>query len=648
MTNRRAQVSVDFITNIERLERDLARSERAIKRAQDLMKEQGATTDESAQANLALAEDTRQVVAATEEHTKALEVNHRMLAAAGELVRITVRDYGTLESQLISVVGQGSKVGSMFGGPIAAGLAIAGTAVAGLAYQLVRNEDASTRAEEALARLEARLEALGRAAEPADRIQAVSDAIDRQIGLVEFLTERRDRLAAVQGRQAEEASALHQAQLDLEAAEREGVRQVRDLTKALVEADVPFTQLHLLVSRLDGELRDAAESQIPNYRTRLAELEEQGIAWERTLLSNENSLAQTTRAIQTAAEASREWRRELKDLSVDALAAMLAVQVGMGGTLEEMEANRQAAIGTLRNALVQQKAERDTIEGLLDAADPGGRLRGLPAERTTGGAPGAAPTSLSGGGLAMIDRVTGRFSGLGAFDLSAAGVSDFARAEQEFAAVRAQLNRDLAELGLTMADLDARGLEQTDTYKELEGQVEATRDALKRIDLIEDLKLDPWRDAIAKTRGAIEEATQAEERRREGLLKDIERFLPGLSMEAQRAITFRDAVASFAGLEGQRADASLFAPLLQLATVEGGLTAGFGDTTVNAQDLLTLVNQGFNTPELLAEAIRSALASGGPLSPNQAVMNVYGNLTVVPESAAIEDVLYELDQAVTS
>ena len=136
----------------------------------------------------------------------------------------------------------------------------------------------------------------------------------------------------------------------------------------------------------------------------------------------------------------------------------------------------------------------------------------------------SGPTAFSAASLGLIEQIT---SGLPDFTggLDAAGIEEFRAAEAEFKAIRAGVNRDLAQLGLAMADLDARGLENTDTFKGLEDRAGAMKDALSRIDLIEDLRLTPWKDAIDAVSESIEKNLAAQKQMADSLFEMSKQFL---------------------------------------------------------------------------------------------------------------------------
>lgn len=599
MTSRRSQVSVDFVTNVEKLERDLLRAERDVKRARDLMKEQTAATETSSAATTVADAAVEKASKTTAEHTRSLEINHRALASVGELVRMSVRDYSSLEARLISVIGQGSRVGSIFGGALAGGVAVAGTALAGLAYQWLKNREGADATAQALARVNAEIAILGSGVD--QRIASVTAEIQRQAAAVAYLTERRAALAAVENKGEEEASALAHAIQDQVRATDTAVASVGRMVKGLVDADVPFTRLHLLVTSLDGELKDAAIAAIPNYRSELDALNASGRDWEDTLLAQAKVDAQVIRDLETMEDVAARVREEMRGLSTDALAAQLALSTGMGTTLEEMELGWTTAVTTLRRELERRFADQATIEALLAAADPTGRLRGIKEKApAAAGAAAAGPTSYSAENLALIARLTG---GLGGFN-GLPSVGQFDLLQGRFDSRRSDINRRLGGLRLQSMDMDARGLEGTDTFKALEEEIAALQESLKRIDLVEDLRLDPFRESIEATRDAIEEATRAEEARRNALMGEVESltqwFIGAAKLDTSTPEAAAEAAAIVANFIAQQKGARGIEPAI------GGI--------------------------------------GSAIVPS---VNINGDLVVVPESAGMDDVLDEVGAAVT-
>lgn len=184
----------------------------------------------------------------------------------------------------------------------------------------------------------------------------------------------------------------------------------------------------------------------------------------------------------------------------------------------------QAAEGAARGLFVPPKAAAVAITTPSRARASG----------AGGGAAARLPTALSAASLGLIEQLT---TGLPDFTggMDAAGLEDFRAAEAEFKSIRANVNQDLNRLGLTMADLDARGLELTDEYKAQEERSGALKDALGRIDLTEDLRLGPFKDAMGLVADQVDRITEAEKKLNEERQKGILDYLNALG---QRGVSF--------------------------------------------------------------------------------------------------------------
>ena len=122
----------------------------------------------------------------------------------------------------------------------------------------------------------------------------------------------------------------------------------------------------------------------------------------------------------------------------------------------------------------------------------------------------AEATRFSEAMLAMIDGITASlpqftFDGLAA----AQTVKEWTEANAQFSSVTASVNRQIAETALAMADLDAQGLELTPEFQMLEERMAALRDAAARIDLIEELRLNPFADAVKRLGDSMREQEEA-------------------------------------------------------------------------------------------------------------------------------------------
>ena len=255
----------------------------------------------------------------------------------------------------------------------------------------------------------------------------------------------------------------------------------------------------------------------------------------------------------------------------------------------------------------------DDLYGFTGYDAPNPRTSGDEEEKTGKG--GAGPTAYSAEDLAFIERAVGGLSRAGWLPSS---LQEFEAMQATFDARRRDLNRTLSELGLEMADLDARGQEQTETYAELKGRVEAAQDALKRIDLVEDLRLEPFRDAMKEAREAVEALTKAEKERYDDARRQaqaLEGTAIGMSGDAGPSAfwtaRFGNLLQEFAGI-GTFADVGpnldLLLPLLgasgPAANVNGAY--GSGPTTIQAGALA-----GFSgKAEELLERILNAIEDG--------------------------------------
>lgn len=273
-----------------------------------------------------------------------------------------------------------------------------------------------------------------------------------------------------------------------------------------------------------------------------------------------------------------------------------------------------AALSPDRANILRQRARwgglgsEDDLYGFTGYDAPQRRPSSNSEGKTGGGR--AVPTAFSADDLAFIDRAV---SGLNRANWLPASLQEFEAMQAAFDARRRDLNRTLAELGLEMADLDARGQEQTATYAELEQRAAAAQDAIKRIDLIEDLRIEPFRDAMKEAREAVDALTRAEQARwaelqRQG--RDLERMALGIGGDsgdfgAFHTARFGNLLQEFAGIgayEGQDPNLALFAPLIQASSVAAAGNGAFatGTTTVDAAALA-----GFNGSaiELLSQIL---------------------------------------------
>ncbi|MGE3858113.1 MAG: phage tail length tape measure family protein [Dehalococcoidia bacterium] len=272
------------------------------------------------------------------------------------------------------------------------------------------------------------------------------------------------------------------------------------------------------------------------------------------------------------------------------------------------------------------EAQAATIRGYLNANGPEGEIfdtpltvrasRTAPAKRTTTfglppksvGGSGSAPTMFGADGLATIAGYIGRTPG----SPGATDVTGYDAALLGFKNLQRELKEDMLALGLTMADLDARGLEQTDTFKGLDEQMKVLRDASGRLRDIEELRLGTIAESIAATR-ELEQAQkeQAAEMRR--IADELYAKLNAggnLSAASSRG-AFLAAAAAARGLEGETETDANGTPTGRFTPKGGGTFDGttltrMGPGASTIQNLGTIV-QVF--PGVQAEA--AAIAAAG-------------------------------------
>ena len=188
--------------------------------------------------------------------------------------------------------------------------------------------------------------------------------------------------------------------------------------------------------------------------------------------------------------------------------------------------NAIPGVGVLRAGL-------DALRGAKDSADlratEGGRGSGMTdaeVNMESGGAPWTPPKKApveklprggggGGGGpkadwlspesLALIDALVAAFPQFsGPSGMNERGLAEFRQADESVEQLRASIERTISELSLQMKDLDARGLELTPEFAALEDRMDALKDASERIDLMADMKIEPFRDAMELVADAIE------------------------------------------------------------------------------------------------------------------------------------------------
>lgn len=113
---------------------------------------------------------------------------------------------------------------------------------------------------------------------------------------------------------------------------------------------------------------------------------------------------------------------------------------------------------------------------------------------------------------------TGAF-GVSPFRLPAETVAEFDAIQKQYTELAKGLKRAMAEMGLTMADLEITAGRDSEAFQEAQNRMDALRDAASRLDLMEELQLDPWRGEVEKMRDAIDEAAEASKRAAEELAR---------------------------------------------------------------------------------------------------------------------------------
>ena len=239
--------------------------------------------------------------------------------------------------------------------------------------------------------------------------------------------------------------------------------------------------------------------------------------------------------------------------AVGTLGGRLALPGGLKGVLVDPRTGEvlEPDISGRYQVIGQVEPEAKTGGGLPGAAGTGGGRAAIPnIGMGGGGGSGAAAKAdrFSEAMLAMIDELMARlpkftFDGMAA----AATVDAWTLAAQGFARVSADIQRQMAELGLEMADLDARGLELTPQFKAMEERMAALRDVASRIDLVKQLRLDPFADAVARIGAAIEEGAKRALRAENLLLdarlsseREARRMAGGMTMRSMAEARMRE------------------------------------------------------------------------------------------------------------
>lgn len=153
-----------------------------------------------------------------------------------------------------------------------------------------------------------------------------------------------------------------------------------------------------------------------------------------------------------------------------------------------------------------------------------------------GGGSGPKADWLSPETLAMVDALVARFPQFsGPSSMDERGLREFQQADQELEAIRASIQNQINELSLTLRDLDARGLELSPEFAALEDRLDGLKDASARIDLMADMKIEPFRDAMELVADSIDTVNEKAKK----LSEDIAGYFNSqLQSMAQRNVRF--------------------------------------------------------------------------------------------------------------
>ena len=179
------------------------------------------------------------------------------------------------------------------------------------------------------------------------------------------------------------------------------------------------------------------------------------------------------------------------------------------------------------------------------AAGSGERRR---AGSTTGG--GSGPDAYSPGTLGLMQQI---LTGLPEFNLNGldeANLNEYRAAEREFAQIRQRVNRDIAELSLEMSKMDAQGLENTAEFKAMKDQADGLKEAMRQIDLVEDLRLLPAKEAM----DAVGESVDTLREKARQLEVETQQYFRGIFQQmANQGVRFLgNSFAVWAGASGMR------------------------------------------------------------------------------------------------
>ena len=207
------------------------------------------------------------------------------------------------------------------------------------------------------------------------------------------------------------------------------------------------------------------------------------------------------------------------------------------GIADGVEANAAAITSSIERGLAESGRIRQAMESGIVAE--GGELRvspppkgppsdigtsrpirtleelgelGIGKASTGGGGGGAAGPKADALAAELQQMIADALGSLPAFSFEGldvqASAAAFRQAEEAFDALAASTKREMAGLGLSMADLDARGLELTPEFRAMEERMAALRDLASRIDLTRELQLDPFRRAIDSIGDSVGKAAE--------------------------------------------------------------------------------------------------------------------------------------------
>ncbi|MGE3856205.1 MAG: hypothetical protein AB7G21_04500 [Dehalococcoidia bacterium] len=250
---------------------------------------------------------------------------------------------------------------------------------------------------------------------------------------------------------------------------------------------------------------------------------------------------------------------DLAGLGMDAAGRQLfeAGLAGMRTPVDPFASESEALLGRdvpREKSIAEIQAEIERASGLPIGSLQRDVLRGGPLVETpksffdglSGGGAGGSKSSnvLSAFGLSRVDALMGQLPGTpGSRDIAA-----FNAAELKFKTLTREIETDLAKLNMTMADLRARGQENTDTYRLLTEESDALSDASARLRYEQTLRLDTVRDSIEAER----ELEEAQEERAKSMLRIADeltdRLTRGSNLSPQSWLATRGIAAAVAAV----------------------------------------------------------------------------------------------------